>query len=359
MSELPAAIALGFRRTRQGKCLDVLYPRIQMDDVMPALQFLKSQGIDWSGKTGSFVLTDAHIQALKGNLDRAPLALSYLSGHLGNYQNVYSELDVILFSLNSLAENISSVEEAYFKLQMLSQRLVKPHRIGLDGLFGVLPNLAWTSIGPVFPEDLAQVQVQQLTQGNPLTVSHVDKFPYLVNYHVPSGVRIASGSQVRLGAYLSEGTTVMQAGFVNFNAGTQGKAMVEGRISAGVVIGDGTDVGGGASIMGTLSGGNQHVISLGPRCLLGANAGTGISLGFGCTVAAGLYVTAGTKVYVYDANMKPVDAHGKSVYEGKNIVKARELSGRDYLLFYTDSQTGRVVCKPNPHTIALNPALHG
>lgn len=306
MSQLPAALALGFRRKKKNQTLDVLFPSIQTEDLLPALTALKA----WSivpDATGCQVLSPKIIQELKAELtlSTAPLAVKALFAMGSSYTNVYSEQDVVIFALYSYANAIQSVEEAYLKLQLLSHRLVKPHRINLDNLFGTLPTLAWTHVGPVLPEDLSALRIQQLTSGSPLMVSHVDKFPYLVNYHVPSGVRIAAGSQVRLGAYLSEGTTVMQAGFVNFNAGTLGKAMVEGRISSGVVVGDGTDVGGGASIMGTLSGGNQHVIAIGARCLLGANAGTGISLGFGCTVAAGLYVTAGTKVYLYDQDMKP------------------------------------------------------
>lgn len=236
-----------------------------------------------------------------------------------------------------------SVEDAYLRLHLLSARLVPPHGQNLTGLFGVLPNNAWTTAGPVRIGDVARVRTLLRARGEQLTVYGIDKFPRMVDYLVPSGVRIADADRVRLGAHLAEGTTVMHEGFVNFNAGTLGVSMVEGRISAGVVVGDGTDVGGGASIMGTLSGGGQHVISLGERCLLGANSGIGIPLGDDCVVEAGLYVTAGTKVKLTDGS----------------IVKARELSGQDDLLFLRDSQAGNVIVKHRRGSkIALNSELH-
>jgi 2,3,4,5-tetrahydropyridine-2-carboxylate N-succinyltransferase len=234
---------------------------------------------------------------------------------------------------------------------------VLPHGTNLTGIFGKLTNVAWTNKGPVLPEELS-AQISKHICSSPIEVSHVDKFPYLVNYHIPSGVRIASGSQVRLGAYLGEGTTVMPAGYINFNAGTRGNAMVEGRISAGVVVDEDSDVGGGASIMGTLSGGNQNVISIGKKCLLGANSGTGISLGDGCTIAAGVYVTAGAKVSLYNEKNEPVNSRGDIVAEGQNTIKAIELNGADNLLFINDSKTGKLVCKPNMKAIELNAALH-
>mgnify|MGYP001188339687 CR=1 FL=1 len=191
-----------------------------------------------------------------------------------------------------------------------------------------------------------------------MIVSHVDKFPYMTNYHIPQGVRIADASRVRLGAYLGDGTTIMPAGFVNFNAGTLGNAMVEGRISAGVIVGEDSDVGGGSSIMGTLSGGNEHVISIGKKCLLGANAGIGISLGDGCTVAAGVYVYAGKKVTLLNDKNEAVDINGNPVSAGQNIVKAMDLSGKSFCLYFEDSQTGELICKPNTKVIELNKALH-
>ncbi len=241
----------------------------------------------------------------------------------------------------------ASVPEAYLKLQMISHRLVRPRQTNLDGVFAVLPNVAWTSEGAI---DLAELPARQLaarTRGRELEVSCVDKFPKMTNYVVPSGVRIAHTARVRLGAYLGEGTTVMHEGFVNFNAGAEGPSMIEGRISAGIFVGAGSDIGGGASIMGTLSGGGDIVISLGRDCLLGANAGLGIPLGDRCTVEAGLYVTAGTKVTVLDADGQEV-----------STIKARELSGQSDLLFRRNSQTGRVECLANKSAIALNEELH-
>jgi 2,3,4,5-tetrahydropyridine-2-carboxylate N-succinyltransferase len=276
----------------------------------------------------------------------------------GTIPNSYSKSDWILFQLSDFGASIRSAEDAYFRLHLMSNRMVKPNAMSLDGLFWALPNVAWTSEGPVLPEDVSTFRLETMAAGKQLTVTHVDKFPYMVNYVVPPGVRIASGTQVRLGAYLGEGTTVMPAGFVNFNAGSEGKAMIEGRVSAGVFLGDGTDIGGGASIMGTLSGGNAHVVSIGAACLLGANAGVGISLGFGCTVEAGLYVTAGTIVALYNRESAPVDLNGQRVNEGQNLVKARDLSGRDHMLLMRHSQTGQVICRPNPRTISLNSQLH-
>jgi len=191
----------------------------------------------------------------------------------------------------------ADVPDAYLRLHLLSHTLVAPHGLNLDGLFGVLPNVVWTDLGPWPVEGFEATRSRLRAQhGRPVTVHGVDKFPRMVDYVLPPGVRIADADRVRLGAHLAPGTTVMHEGFVNFNAGTLGTSMVEGRISSGVVVGDGSDVGGGASIMGTLSGGGREVISVGRRCLLGANAGIGVSLGDDCVVEAGLYLTAGTKV---------------------------------------------------------------
>jgi 2,3,4,5-tetrahydropyridine-2-carboxylate N-succinyltransferase len=237
----------------------------------------------------------------------------------------------------------ADVADAYLRLHLLSHRLVAPHGQNLDGLFGVLPNVVWTSLGPVDVAALPAVALRARAAGTPLHVAGVDKFPRMVDYVVPSGVRIADASRVRLGAHLAEGTTVMHEGFVNFNAGTLGASMVEGRISAGVVVGDGSDIGGGASVMGTLSGGGSEVISIGAGCLLGANSGIGISLGDNCVVEAGLYVTAGVPVGLPDLS----------------VVKARALSGRDGLLFRRNARTGAVEAVPRVGTWGeLNAALH-
>jgi 2,3,4,5-tetrahydropyridine-2-carboxylate N-succinyltransferase len=246
-------------------------------------------------------------------------------------------------SIASLADPPADAYDAYLRLHLLSHRLIRPHDANLDGLFGILNNVAWTSHGPVDPAALPQVQRRLRAAGEPFQVFSVDKFPRMTDYVVPAGVRIADADRVRLGAHLANGTTVMHEGFVNFNAGTLGHSMVEGRISAGVVVGDGSDVGGGASIMGTLSGGGTAVISVGERCLLGANSGLGISLGDDCVVEAGLYLTAGARVALPDGE----------------VVKARDLSGASGLLFRRNSQTGAIEVVPRSGTWGgLNAALH-
>ncbi len=240
-----------------------------------------------------------------------------------------------------------SVPEGYLKLHLLSYRLVKPHGINLTGVFGVLPNVAWTDQGPIDLNELPQCQLEARLKGKIIEVMSVDKFPKMTNYVVPSGVRIAHTARVRLGAYLGEGTTIMHEGFVNFNAGTEGPGMIEGRISAGVFVGAGSDLGGGCSTMGTLSGGNNVIISIGKECLIGANAGVGIPLGDRCTIEAGLYVTAGSVVVMLDDH---------NIVAAK--VKARDLAGKSDLLFRRNSITGAIECKVNKSAIELNEALH-
>jgi 2,3,4,5-tetrahydropyridine-2,6-dicarboxylate N-succinyltransferase len=243
----------------------------------------------------------------------------------------------------TLEEAPAGTEDAYLRLHLLSHRLVRPHGLNLDGIFGALPNNAWTSHGPVPVEQVEQVRLRARAAGLHLAVTSVDKFPRMTDYVVPSGVRIGDADRVRLGAHLAEGTTVMHEGFVNFNAGTLGTSMVEGRIVAGVVVDDGSDIGAGASIMGTLSGGGKTVISIGKRCLLGANGGTGISLGDDCVVEAGLYLTAGTRVTLPDGS----------------VVKARDLSGQPGLLYLRNSVSGAVEARPRQgEGITLNEALH-
>lgn len=242
---------------------------------------------------------------------------------------------------------IESTAEAYLKLHLLSARHVRPNEINLERIYEVLPTVAWTSSGAIALDDLPQQLLEARLAGRHLEVHAVDKFPRLLDYVVPSGVRVADASRVRLGAYLGEGTTVMHEGFVNFNAGALGPNMVEGRISQGVVLGEGTDLGGSASTMGTLSGGGSIVISLGKNCLLGANAGTGIPLGDRCTIEAGLYVTAATPVTVLDEKGNVV-----------KTVKARELAGQSDLLFIRNGRTGTVECRTNRSAIELNQALH-
>jgi 2,3,4,5-tetrahydropyridine-2-carboxylate N-succinyltransferase len=257
------------------------------------------------------------------------------------------ETAVTLVEIADLTEPPTTTQDVWLRLHLLSSRLVRPHEVNLDGIFGLLTNVVWTSAGPCAVDGFEATRARLRASGQQVTVYGVDKFPRMVDYVLPVGVRIADADRVRLGAHLAAGTTVMHEGFVNYNAGTLGASMVEGRISAGVVVGDGSDVGGGASIMGTLSGGGKQVISIGERCLLGANAGVGISLGDDCVVEAGCYVTAGTKVTVLEP--------GKDA----RLVKALELSGADNVLFRRNSVTGAVEAVPwHGEGIALNEALH-
>lgn len=265
-----------------------------------------------------------------------------LAALIGRDEDRGTETVVVRTVIGSLEDVATDSYDAYLRLHLLSHRLVAPHGLNAGGLFGVLTNVVWTNYGPCSIDGFEAVRARLRRRG-PVTVYGVDKFPRMVDYVVPTGVRIADADRVRLGAHLAPGTTVMHEGFVNYNAGTLGASMVEGRISAGVVVGDGSDVGGGASIMGTLSGGGTEVISVGKRCLLGANAGLGISLGDDCVVEAGLYVTAGTKIAV----------------PGGKTVKARDLSGADNLLFRRNSITGAVeVVSRDGQGIALNAELH-
>ena len=261
----------------------------------------------------------------------------------------YMDGRVCVIHLLEKDEPVRSIEDAYLKLYLLSLKYTKPNSLNLDGLFDALPNIAWTNNGPMYPYDLVNADEGEISvkpQQNTY-IRSLDKFPCLTDYIVPPGVRIADASRVRLGAYLSEGTTVMHEGFVNFNAGTLGPAMIEGRISAGVVIGANSDLGGGCSTMGTLSGGNDVKISVGEDCLLGANSGLGIPLGDRCIVEAGLYLTAGSKVEVLDKDNKLV-----------KTVKASELSSKNDLLFIRHSLTGAIQCKPNTKKVSLNDQLH-
>jgi 2,3,4,5-tetrahydropyridine-2,6-dicarboxylate N-succinyltransferase len=274
------------------------------------------------------------------------LSVAEAPGELGELVGRDDERDVdiviIRTVIGALADPPADPYDAYLRLHLLSHRLITPHEANVDGIFGVLTNVVWTNHGPCAVDGFEKVRARLRRRG-PVTVYGVDKFPRMVDYVIPTGVRIADADRVRLGAYLAPGTTVMHEGFVNFNAGTLGASMVEGRISAGVVVGDGSDVGGGASIMGTLSGGGTQVISIGKRCLLGANAGLGIALGDDCVVEAGLYVTAGTKVTLPDGT----------------TVKARELSGANNLLFRRNSVTGAVeVVSRGGRGITLNKELH-
>jgi 2,3,4,5-tetrahydropyridine-2,6-dicarboxylate N-succinyltransferase len=245
--------------------------------------------------------------------------------------------------IDSLADPPADTLDVYLRLHLLSHRIISPHQANLDGIFGLLPNVAWTSAGPCAPDKVDDLRAALRANGQHLTIHGIDKFPRMIDYVVPSGVRIADADRVRLGAHLAAGTTVMHEGFVNYNAGTLGSSMIEGRVSAGVVVGDGSDVGGGASIMGTLSGGGKEVIRIGQRCLIGANGGCGISLGDDCVIEAGTYITAGSKVRLPDGT----------------VVKARDLSGQPGLLFWRNSLTGALEVRPRTGgRIELNAALH-
>ena len=268
-----------------------------------------------------------------------PMKRGCLAEKLGLIQSDNIEVD-----LPDISSPPTNVEDAYLRLHLLSERIHQPNSINLEGIYGILTNIAWTSAGPVLPEHVDDLRSAVAAEHQHLTVYSVDKFPRMVDYVTPPGVRIADADRVRLGAHLSPGTTVMHEGFVNFNAGTTGAAMIEGRVTPGVVVGEGSDVGAGSSIMGTLSGGGKTVNSVGRRSLLGANAGIGISLGDQCVVEAGLYVTGGTRVTTSDGQ----------------IVKARELSGKPGLLFRRNSQTGCVeaVSSKGVKWSGLNDGLH-
>jgi 2,3,4,5-tetrahydropyridine-2-carboxylate N-succinyltransferase len=270
----------------------------------------------------------------------APTSLSELEGE-DEVREVRRE--TVRVVIDDLDKPAADTAETWLRLHLLSHRLVRPHTVNLDGVFGLLTNVVWTSIGPCAVDGFEHTRHRAKAAGRDLHVFGIDKFPRMTDYVVPSGVRIADADRVRLGAHLASGTTVMHEGFVNYNAGTLGSSMIEGRVSAGVVVGDGTDVGGGASIMGTLSGGGTEVIAIGERCLLGANAGIGISLGDDCVVAAGCYVTAGTKVLLPDGR----------------VVKARELSGQSGWQFWQNSVTGATEARRRDGAgVELNAALH-
>jgi 2,3,4,5-tetrahydropyridine-2-carboxylate N-succinyltransferase len=281
---------------------------------------------------------DMHFSSIKFNGKE-------IENNLFKLNNDNQKLFEISFNEDTLNDPIKDIRDAYLKLHLLSHKFVLPNTINLEGLFTILPNIVWTNQGPIALEEIDARLNESKFHGNNLYIRSIDKFPCFTDYVIPKKVRIADSSRVRLGAYLGEGTTIMHEGFVNFNAGTLGKAMIEGRISSGVVVGNNSDLGGGSSTMGTLSGGNDVKISIGENCLLGANSGIGISLGDNCTVEAGLYITAGTKVTINENN-------------NTKLVKACNLSGLSNLLFYRDSTNGMVVAKDNIKVSELNEALH-
>lgn len=328
-------------QNQKGEWLEVLFTQPILNPEASLAQTLAT-AVGYEGGNQAITLDSAKLDAIESAASEQ--GLSDLAALAAQFKTSKQPTVAVL-----LAEDAgpSSVPEGYFKLQLLSHRLVKPHNTNLTGVFGVLPNVAWTNQGAIDLEELPARQLQARLDGETLTVECVDKFPKMTNYVVPKGVRIAHTARVRLGAYVGEGTTVMHEGFINFNAGTLGTGMIEGRISAGVVVGNGSDLGGGCSTMGTLSGGGNIIISVGEECLLGANAGIGIPLGDRCTVESGLYITAGTKVAVLDDKNQLVET-----------VKARDLAGKSDLLFRRNSVSGAVECKTNKTAIALNEELH-
>lgn len=322
---MTSALATGVATlTQDGTVLDAWFPQPALDEAVEA-----------TGTTELDADIPAELAALAGeDADRGVTRV------------------VIRTAIKDLDEAPVDAYDAYLRLHLLSHRLVKPHGQNLDGIFGLLANVVWTNFGPCSPENFELTRAKLQRRG-PVTVYSVDKFPRMVDYVMPTGVRIGDADRVRLGAYLASGTTVMHEGFCNFNAGTLGNSMVEGRISAGVVVGEGTDIGGGASIMGTLSGGGKHVISLGERCLLGANAGCGIPLGDDCVIEAGLYVTAGAKIIVRGA---VAEAQG---LEDGDTIKAAKLAAQSNILFRRNSVTGAIEATGwKTEAVELNEALH-
>jgi 2,3,4,5-tetrahydropyridine-2,6-dicarboxylate N-succinyltransferase len=336
---MTVAIGLGVgSKNSNGEWLEVFYPQpifqpedASVDKLVEALAL--------SRENQTLTLTEEQLSTLANthSLGELSVAAEKLSG---------SEQAIALVIIEEDG-SASSTPEVYLKLHLLSHRLVKPHGINLDGIFGLLPNVAWTNKGAIDLAELPQKQLAARLAGELIEVKSVDKFPQMTDYVVPSGVRIADTARVRLGAYIGEGTTIMHEGFVNFNAGTEGTSMVEGRISAGVMVGKGSDLGGGCSTMGTLSGGGNIIIKVGENSLIGANAGIGIPLGDRCTVESGLYITAGTKVVMLDKQGDVVET-----------VKARDLASKTDLLFRRNSANGRVECLTNKTAIELNEALH-
>ena len=346
------AFAIGFATVApSGKVLDTAFPVVNVAE-NPGAGAVLADVVGHRSGTASYELT-------RDQLDRAIASFAAFEGDGHPHPNVDAlkaaraalgavalhggERRPVVVFIGALVDPPTGPSDVYLRLHLLSHRKVQPHGVSLDGAFGHLNNVVWTNLGPFDPDGFDAIRFRLRAEGTEVRVHSVDKFPRMTDYVVPVGVRIADADRVRLGAYLSEGTTVMHEGFCNFNAGTLGASMVEGRISAGVVVGNGSDIGGGASIMGTLSGGGKEVVRIGEKCLLGANAGIGISLGDNCIVEAGCYVTGGSLVSLPDGR----------------VVKARELSGESNLLFRRHSQTGALEVRPNGVTWeGLNAALH-
>lgn len=330
-------IGIGTKNTK-GDWLEVFYKTPLLKPSAELIAAITNAG----HSNGIHELSDQQWQALADTLDAAGFNDQAAIAKIAASSRKPSVLAIL--ATDSAPEG---VVDSFLKLHLLSHRLSKPHSLNLNGLFGALRNVAWTNKGAIDLEELEQQQLLARSQGEVISVDSVDKFPKMTDYVVPTGVRIADTRRVRLGAYLGEGTTIMHEGFVNFNAGTEGPGMIEGRISAGVFVGAGSDLGGGCSTMGTLSGGNNTIISIGDACLIGANAGVGIPLGDRCTIEAGLYVTGSSKVAVLDTSGSEVA-----------VVKAADLAGKSDLLFRRNSVTGQMQCLVNTTAIELNAALH-
>jgi len=331
-------VGIATRQTLNATILDTLYVACDTavtDDVIALIN-------TFGGGSGSFDLRN--ITDVTGFGALTHTLTTVIEAARNRPVDRWRETVPVLTVLESLDAEPVDTHDVYLRLHLLSHRHARPHTLNLAGIFGLLANVVWTSQGPFAVDDFALARAEILASGGRVHVTGVDKFPRMTDYVIPSGVRIANADRVRLGAYLAAGTTVMHEGFVNFNAGTLGTSMVEGRISAGVVVGDGSDIGGGASLMGTLSGGGTEIVSVGERCLIGANAGVGIALGNDCVVEAGLYVTAGTKCLFADGTVQ----------------RGRDLSGVSGVLFRRDSLSGAVTVTPrNPATwTGLNDALH-
>lgn len=352
----PAAWALGIATfsvgTAAGRVLDTYYPVVNLQENLEAAAVVaqacghlagpSTYGLD-TGLLAELTATFAPVVGDGGDHPNADVLAALVAADLGPDGDLPRRRAAVVTFIGDLAEAPVDAHDAYLRLHLLSHRRVRPHGANLDGVFGLLSNVVWTDAGPFDPDGFEAVRLRLRARGTPVRVTSIDKFPRMTDYVIPSGVRIGDADRVRLGAHLAKGTTVMHEGFVNFNAGTLGVSMVEGRISAGVTIGDGSDIGGGASTMGTLSGGGTEVISVGERCLLGANSGLGIPLGDECTVEAGLYLTAGSKVSLPDGG----------------VVKAAELKGRSGLLFRRNSLSGAIEAVPaSAKWDGLNADLH-
>lgn len=342
MSEQFFAFGLGIgTQNKESEWLEVFYPTPVLTPEKATVDAIL-ESTSYTSDNQTIVLDESdlnrlHMNLLKaGNIEQAELA-----------SRLKASTQPVVLCLLAQDSAPQSPADVYLKLHLISHRLVQPHGTDLSGMFGLLINTAWTSEGPIDVKELADRQLSARMEGRTIEVFSVDKFPKMANFVVPSGIRIGNAARIRLGAHLGEGTTVMHEGFCNFNAGTLGNSMVEGRISAGVVIGEGTDLGAGCSTMGTLSGGGNIIIAVGEKCLVGANAGIGIALGDRCTVEAGLYITAGQKILVRDEDGNEVAT-----------VKGRDLSGKSDLLFIRNSETGAIECRTNKAAIALNEALH-